>query len=111
MKHEDRKATIAAYRERPVQAGIYALRCTASGECWVGRAPDLATIENRLRFTLRMGGSPHRALQAAWRAHGGESFAFEALERFDDEELGLGRDRILKARHAHWCATLGARSI
>ena len=111
MTSEDRKATIAAYRERAVEAGIYALRCTASGECWVGRAPDLTTIENRLRFTLRMGSNPHRALQAAWRAHGGERFAFEVLERFDDEALGLGRDRILKNRHAHWCATLGARSI
>ena len=111
MTSEDRKAAIAEYRERAVEAGIYALRCTASGECWVGRASDLATIENRLRFTLRTGGSAHRGLQAAWRDHGGEGFAFEVLERFDDEALALGRDRILKTRHAHWCATLGARKI
>jgi hypothetical protein len=53
MKTEDRKAAVTAYKERKVESGIYAIRCAASGEVWVGSAPNLSTIQNRLWFTLR----------------------------------------------------------
>jgi hypothetical protein len=33
----DRKAAVAAYKERKSACGIYALRCGPSGEVWVGR--------------------------------------------------------------------------
>ena len=48
MKGEDRKRAVAAYKERKVEAGIYVVRCLASGQVWVGSAPDLSTIQNRL---------------------------------------------------------------
>ena len=40
MQREDRKAAISAYKKREAAAGIYAVRCKASGEVWVeiGRA-------------------------------------------------------------------------
>ena len=65
MRQEDRKAAIAAYRERKAASGIYLLRCRASGESWAGHAPDLATIRNRLWFTLRQQSHRHHELQAA----------------------------------------------
>jgi hypothetical protein len=68
-------------------------------------------VQNRLWFTLRQGGNPHRSLQAAWREHGAESFAFDELERLDDEALACVRDRILRDRLAYWCARLGAEPI
>jgi hypothetical protein len=111
MKGEDRKAAVAAYKERKAIAGIYALRCVPTGQRWAGRARDLGTVQNRLWFTLRQGSNPHRSLQAAWREHGAESFAFEEIERLDDEAIAYVRDRILKDRLAHWCATLGAEAI
>lgn len=111
MKGEDRKAAMAAYKERKAVAGIYALRCIATGQCWAGRALDLGAVQNRLWFTLRQGGNPHRSLQAAWREHGADSFAFKELERLDDEPLAYVRDGILKDRLAHWCASLGAEAI
>jgi hypothetical protein len=43
-KGEDRKAAIAAYKERKSVAGIYVIRCAASGEAWVGQAPNLDTF-------------------------------------------------------------------
>jgi hypothetical protein len=76
-----------------------------------GRARDLGTVRNRLWFTLRQDGNPHRSLQAAWLEHGAQSFAFEEVERLDDEALAYVRDRILKDRLAYWCATLGAEAI
>ena len=111
MDRTERKAALAAYRERKVEPGVFAVRCAASGEAWVGRAPDLAAVRNRVFFTLRQGGNPHRSLQAAWNAHGADSFAFEVLEALDPEELGLGLERALKDRHAAWVERLGAVRI
>ena len=66
MNREERKAAIGAYKELKVEAGVFALRCTVDNRRWIGRAQNLATIENRLRFTLKRGKSPSAALQAAW---------------------------------------------
>lgn len=107
MKGEARKVAVAAYKERTVSAGIYAVRCSATGDIWVGKAPDLATIENRLWFTLREGGNGYRGL-LAWRDHGAETLSFEVLERLKDDDLKFGRDDVLKKRRAHWAAKLEA---
>jgi hypothetical protein len=106
-----RKAAIAAYKERKSVAGVYALRCGPSGEVWVGATLNLDKIWNRIAFSLTTGADPHRALQAAWNAHGAASFAFEALERLKEEELTYVRDALLKARLAHWRDKLGAATM
>jgi len=111
MKGEARKAATAAYKERKAVAGIYQVRCLSTNQRWVGRAPDLAAIKNRLWFTMRLGSSPYRSLQAAWQAHGEESFTLEELERLEDEEQAYVRDRLLKERLDHWCAKLAAEAI
>ena len=66
----DKKAAIAAYKERKTVAGIYLVRSKASAETWVGQAPNLEKIQNRIWFTLRQGSHQCRSLQAAWAAHG-----------------------------------------
>ena len=111
MKREQRKAAVAAYRERKVTAGIYAVVCLGSGQRWIGRAADLDTIGNRLWFSLRQGNCPHRTLQAAWNAQGLGAFTLEIVERLDEETLSYVRDRALKDRLAHWCSALGAEAI
>ena len=80
MLTQDRKAAVAAYKERKVVAGIYLVRCGATGECWAGQAPDLSTIQNRVWFTLRLGSLRQRCLQAAWNAHGESAIALRVLE-------------------------------
>lgn len=111
MERQARKSATAAWRERRSEAGIYALRCVATGEVWVGATPDLGSIRNRLWFTLNQGASPHRALQAAWRAQGEAAFAFEVLERLpEDASPGL-RQHDLRRGRAAWIDRLGARSI
>jgi hypothetical protein len=111
MLTEDRKAAVAAYKERKVVAGIYLVRCGATGACWAGQAPDLSTIRNRVWFTLRHGSHRQRSLQAAWNAHGEAAFSFEEIERLDEKALEAGRERVMKARLAHWCAELGAEGL
>ncbi len=111
MKREDRRAAVAAYKERKAVAGIYALHCRANGMRWTGRAADLEKIENRLSFMLRQGASPYSTLQEAMRMHGADSFDYEEIERLDDEPVAYVRERILKDRLAHWCAALQAEAI
>lgn len=107
----DRKAAIAAYKERKTIAGIYVVRCAASGEAWVGQAPNLETIQNRTWFTLRQGGHPCRSLQAAWNAHGEAALTFGECERLEDEETDYVRNALLKERVAYWRTELKAEAI
>ncbi|MDB5359061.1 MAG: uncharacterized protein JWO51_358 [Rhodospirillales bacterium] len=111
MKTIDRKAAVAAYKERKAVAGIYAVRCGSTGETWVGQAPDLGTIQNRLWFGLKLGTAPHRSLQAAWNALGADNFVFEELERLPEEALAFVRQATAKQRLAHWRAALKASVI
>lgn len=108
MNHDERKAAVAAYKERKVESGIYAIRCQAADRVWVGIAPDLATIKNRHWFTLRQGSHPATALQAEWAARGEAAFAFEILERIDDEIGGFTRECLLKDLLADLAAKLVA---
>jgi hypothetical protein len=110
MNREDRKAAVAAYKERKPVAGVFVVRCTAGGQ-WVGAAPDLATIWNRVSFALRQGAATPASLQAAWREHGADAMSFAVLEEVDQDDLAFGRDRALRKRRDHWCATLGAEAI
>jgi hypothetical protein len=111
MDRSERKAAVSAYKERKPVAGMYAIRCAATDEQWVGTAPDLSTIWTRRTFALKQGKEPNRALQSAWNVHGPESFAFRILEEIDLEQLTYGRERALKARVAHWRQVLGAAAI
>ena len=112
MQMEGRRAAVAAYKERSVESGIYAVRCVSSGQVWVGSAPDLSTIQNRLWFTLRQGSNPHRSLQKAWATHGSEAITFEIVERLrDDDDPGYIRTAALKSLHAHWVEKLNGTRI
>ncbi|ONG58961.1 hypothetical protein BKE38_01050 [Pseudoroseomonas deserti] len=107
MDHAARRAAVAAWKERKVAGGVYRLHCAATGESWVGHWPDLATLRNRLAFTLDQGTHPEPGLQRAWRAQGRDAFAFEVLEVVEEGAGPLaGRPRAERA--AAWRERLGA---
>ncbi|MDI1262647.1 MAG: GIY-YIG nuclease family protein [bacterium] len=107
----DRKAAIAAYKERKTIAGIFVIRCAATGQAWVGQAPNLETIQNRIWFSLRQGSHTCRSLQAAWKDHGPDSLTLEECERLEDEETAYIRAALLKERMQHWRTELGAEAV
>ena len=112
MKGEDRKAAIAAYKERKNQPGIYAIRGPTQGQVWVGIAPDLATIQNRMWFMLDQGSCAYRSLQEAWTALGKAAFTFEIVERVNDEDLPVAiRNAKLKTAHEKHSQRLKAERI
>ena len=107
----DRKAAIAAYKERKTVAGIFAIRSQASAQQWVGAAPNLEKIQNRIWFTLRQGSHTCESLQAAWTTHGPDSLTFEECERLEEEETPYIRDALLKERALHWRSQLNAEAV
>lgn len=112
MDRQSRREAIRDYKYRKVSHGIFTVRCAASGEAWIGVAPNVTQMQNRIWFGLRQGGHPNRGLLAAWRAHGEAAFSFEILEEIDTEELGpIGRESLLKERATHWRAELGANKL
>lgn len=111
MHREDRKAAVAAYKERKAVAGIYAVRCAATGEIWVGQTPDVDAVQNRIWFSARMGSDPCAGLQRAWNAHGATAITFEVLERLKAEDSAYIRNAQLKERAAHWRTALNADTI
>jgi hypothetical protein len=110
MDKQGRRQAIRDYKERKPLPGVYAVRCKATGQVWVGGSRNLEAQQNGLWFGLRAGGHVNREMQAAWNAHGESAFSFEALERLDDESLTpMGRADALKARERHWLGALGAK--
>lgn len=107
----DKKAAKAAYKEHKSVAGIYAVRCGASGQVWVGHTPTLDTVQNRIWFTLRQANHPDAGLQRAWALHGADGFSFEVLEQVKEDDLSYAGDGALKDRAALWRARLGALDL
>jgi hypothetical protein len=109
MDKQSRRELIRDYKERKIAAGVYAVRCAATGEVWVGGSRNIDTQENATRFGLKTGGHANKPLVAAWRAHGDAAFSFEVIERIDTEEMTpLGVADEIKSRERHWRAALGA---
>lgn len=106
----DRKEAIRAYKARSTTRGIFALRCTATGDTWVGSTPNLATIAGEL-FTLRQGSHRTTALQAAWIAHGEQAFKTEILEEIDQDLSPSLLTDVLKQRARHWIEHLSAMAL
>jgi hypothetical protein len=109
MDREQKRKLVRDYKERKVSPGVYALRCVATGEVWVAPSRNLDAQQNGIWFTLRMGSHPNKALQAVWNAQGEASFAYEIVERIDDEDLTPYLvDAALRERTRHWRTTLKA---
>jgi len=112
MQKQERKAAIAAYKERKAVPGVFAVRCDASGEAWVGAWADVDTIQNRIWFSLRQGAHHNRDLLTAWKKHGEDQFRFEVLERLDEkDDAFFTPNAFLKTRAAHWLQSLDAKPL
>ena len=103
LSREFRKSTIDAYKGRKTIGGIYAIRSRDLNTRWIGKAPDLSTIWNRITFQLRSGHYPCATLQEAWSLKGADNFDFEVVEEIDAEELSFALDRVMKERMEYWC--------
>lgn len=112
MDKQARRAALAAYKERKVMVALFALRCAATGEAWVGGSRDMAASRNRHLFALKLGSHGNPAVRAVARAHGAEAFSFEPLEEYEQEdEPAYLQAKRLQARVEHWRGVLAAAAL
>ena len=104
----DRREARKAYKSKKTPTGIFAIRCKASGEAWVGASDHLDSARNGVWFQLRNGLHREPQLQAAWSAHGEAAFEYEILEKFDEDVSPLLLGDLLHRRQKHWASALGA---
>jgi hypothetical protein len=76
----DRKELVRQYKETPRQMGVYRIRNTANGKCFIGSARDVLGKLNGHRFQLRMKAHRNDVLQREWEEFGADAFVFEPLD-------------------------------
>lgn len=109
MNRDRKRELTAAYRERKARPGVFAVRCAAGGQVWVGSSRELLNRQNGIWFSLRQGSSLNRTMQQAWRDHGEAAFVYEELQVIDGEGLSAwSLDQALKDAAAAWREQLAA---
>jgi hypothetical protein len=99
------------FKERKVPRGIFAIRCTTTGETWVGSSPNLNAAQNSLWFQLRGGLSRHATLQQAWKQHGESAFTLDILDQFEDDIAPLLLNDLYIRKKKEWAQTLHAQLL
>src|SRR5712692_10597157 len=107
----ERKEAIKEYKTRKPARGVFAVRCTATGQIWVDATPNLDAAQNSLWFCLRQGLHHSKALQAEWNTHGKDAFQYEILETLDDDVSPIALNDLLKEKKRHWVAHFGAQAL
>ena len=76
----DRRQRARAARDAFPPMGVYAIRDRLTGAVRVAASRNVPGTINRIRFELRLGSHPDKALQAEWKRGGAERISFEVLE-------------------------------
>jgi len=106
-----RRQIAEEFKERKVPQGIYAIRCTATGDVWVGSSTNLNAAQNSQWFQLRGGLHRSASLQQSWTHHTEQVFAFEVLEKFDEDVSPLLLNDLLRSKKKTWVETLQAQAL
>jgi hypothetical protein len=108
---ESRKESIRKFKEQKSLLGAYAVRCTATGQVWVGVTRNLDATKNRCWFSLRTELHPDKPLQEEWNLQGEPAFQYEILDALDEDVHPLEVDGLLKEMKLDWTARLGAQPL
>ena len=71
MDAKRKKELLEAYQNRRPDMGVISLRCTATGESFLGISKDIPAGFNSVCFKLSSGGYPNRRLEWLGDQHGG----------------------------------------
>ena len=112
MDKAARREAVRDYKERKVVPGIFKITCAPSAEVWVGSSRNLPTQQNGIWFQLKLGSARSKTMQAAWKLHGAETFAFSVIEQVETENVeGYVLQQRLKDRLTHWRQALDAGPV
>lgn len=100
---------VREYKERKQRAGVFAVRCAATGEVWVAGSPNVDRQQNSIWFGLKLGTFINKAMQAAWTVHGEDAFSYEILDELTNPPTSAYALRAdLKTLEDEWRAKLSA---
>ena len=78
--NQEKKKTIAEYKEREIIGGVYAIKNTQNNKMLLGATADLHAVKNRYEFSQKTGSCVDPKLQSDWNKQGSGQFVFEVLE-------------------------------
>lgn len=78
----------------PKLPGIYAIRNTISGRCYIGSATNIDARWRVHRCILKRGTHHSSWLQRSWNKHGPDRFVFEVLEFVEDRTKLIEREQF-----------------
>jgi hypothetical protein len=107
----DKREVRRTFKEKKTAKGVFAVRCTVTGEVWVGSSANLDSSRTGIWFMLRNGMHHNKAMQAAWNTHGADVFQYEVLENFEEDVSSMQLSDLLRDRQKHWRTELGAAAI
>jgi hypothetical protein len=99
------------FKERKVPRGIFVVRCTATGDAWVGSSPNLDAARNSLWFQLRGGLHRNAALQGAWKQHGEQAFTLDVLERVAEDTSPFLLNELYIRKKKEWSESLPGQTL
>jgi hypothetical protein len=99
------------FKERKVPRGIFAVRCSATGDAWVGSSPNLDAARNSLWFQLRGGLHRNTALQGAWKQHGEQAFTLDVLEQLAEDTSPLLLNELYLRKKKEWSESLPGQML
>lgn len=106
-----RKEAIQKFKERKPALGVFAVRCTVSGQVWVDATRNLDAAKNGTWFGLRNGSHRDKTLQQEWNLQGEPAFQYEILEKLDEDVHPLAIADLLRQSRTRWISQLGARGL
>ena len=111
LSKEQKREAIDKFKERKSLLGVFAVRCTASGNVWVGSSRNLDASRNSIWFSLRHGSHRDKPLQDEWNAQGEPAFEYEVLEKLKDDVPPLLVPGMLKDTKQRWMTQFDARGL
>jgi hypothetical protein len=76
---------VAAYKERQIIGGVYAVTNTRSGRKFVDATTDMRGSRNRFDFAQKTDMCTYKRIEKDWKESGASSFAFETLEEYEKD--------------------------
>jgi len=86
MEKQNKKEMLAAYKERKMIGGVYAIKNTANGKILLLSATELQGSKNRFEFSQKTGSCVNVKLQEDWNKLGSAAFVLEILEELEKKD-------------------------
>jgi hypothetical protein len=101
----------AQYLERKKIMGIFKISFVGDENIYLGAAPDIETIQNRISFTLKHTNDNKNEIAYLYKKFGLAHMKFDILEAIEFEADNYIRRKILKEKLGQYLLALNAKEF